>query len=101
MHGIVYVPESEAPSDPLEVEGQCSVVDAPAMADCDGVVCSTAIVGATVAGQRRAVIHRDAGAHASKYGGEHEREGEVVEHLPTRRVDRRGHLSGLVVEAVL
>lgn len=21
MHGIVYVPESEAPSDPLEVEG--------------------------------------------------------------------------------
>ncbi len=27
MHGIVYVPESEAPSDPLEVEGQSSVVD--------------------------------------------------------------------------
>lgn len=22
VHGIVYVPESEAPSDPLEVEGQ-------------------------------------------------------------------------------
>lgn len=76
-------------------------VDAPTMADCEGVMCSTATVGATVAGQGRAVIHRDAGAHPSEYGGEHEREGEVVEYLPTRRVDRRGHLSGLVVEAVL
>ena len=24
VHGIVYVPESEAPSDPLEKEGACS-----------------------------------------------------------------------------
>ena len=26
MHGIVYVPESEAPSDPLEVEGKYFVL---------------------------------------------------------------------------
>ncbi len=25
VHGIVYVPESEAPSDPLESEGLCGV----------------------------------------------------------------------------
>lgn len=24
VHGIVYVPEAEAPSDPLEAEGKCS-----------------------------------------------------------------------------
>ena len=40
MHGIVYVPESEAPSDPLEVEGVSSILT-PMFVNCqsrsDGV----------------------------------------------------------------
>lgn len=71
------------------------------VADCDGVVCSAATVGAAVAGQGRAVVYRDAGDHASEYGGEHEWEGQVVEHLSAGRADWGGRLSGLVAEAVL
>lgn len=29
VHGIVYVPESDAPQDPLEKEGKFGIIDAP------------------------------------------------------------------------
>ena len=47
VHGIVYVPESEAPSDPLEAEGKLSPNVRDDMADSP----SSATVRATWAGE--------------------------------------------------
>ena len=51
--------------------------------------------------QGRAIIHRDARAHAPEHGREHQRPRQVVEHIPARCADRGGGLSGVVAEAVL
>lgn len=37
VHGIVYVPESEAPSDPLEKEGTCHTVPSTLGIMCNGL----------------------------------------------------------------
>lgn len=51
--------------------------------------------------QGRARLHRRARAHPPQHRREHQRARQVVEHLPDGRRDRRGHLPGLVAQALL
>lgn len=51
--------------------------------------------------QGRARLHRRARAHPPQHRREHQRARQVVEHLPNGRRDRRGHLPGLVAQALL
>lgn len=124
VHGVVYVPESEAPSDPLEQEGSLALSSTTFYTDVAevgqggnhrmkkgfyGLLDGLLIAGAhsenplqpPFSGQRRAVVHRDQRTHAQEYGGEHECQSEVVEYLSIRSLDWGGHIPSLVVEEVL
>jgi len=124
VHGIVYVPESEAPGDPLDVESTfffslCFffILSFPFISPASIVRQSSADTrkltsvgfwenfsqtthGPPQPSQGRTVVHCRARAHAPQYGRVHQWAREVVEYLPAGRLDRGGRLPGVVAEAV-
>ncbi|KAJ8105447.1 hypothetical protein OPT61_g10171 [Boeremia exigua] len=58
-------------------------------------------VGARLAGQGRAGLHRCPREDTQEHGREHQRARQVVEHLPAPGAQRERRLPGLVVEEVL
>ncbi len=126
MHGVVYVPESEAPGDPLEVQGihfpslyppvflqtstttstiTLALLLSPSFAKNVPLTDETqrnspTTLRAPLPSQRRADLHRHPRAHAPEHGREHQCKGQVVEHLPDRGPGRGGRVPGLVVEEV-
>lgn len=123
VHGIVYVSESEMPSDPLEAEGECLSPPTPPCPACRHVglilpccllmaapappslvlcqICSPSPLRAPVAGQRRANVYCHARAHPPEHGREHQCPGQVVESVCHWRRHRRVHLPGLVATSLL
>jgi len=124
VHGIVYVPESDVPSDPLEQEGLLPLSTTTPYTDAaeagqegkrtrkmgvydldDGLL----ITGAhseiplqpPFSGQRRAVVHRGQRTHAQEHGRKHECQSEVVEYFSIGSFGWGGHIPSLVVEKVL
>jgi hypothetical protein len=98
VHGIVYVPEAEAPSDPLEAEGE----------SLRGIstqhllkFSSSSTFRALGASQGRAIIYRRSRKDTSKYRRKHKRASQVVEHLPNGSSGWGRHLPGVVVKEVL
>jgi len=107
VHGIVYVPESEAPQDPLEGEGKTSISPCRSEASQAGWMLiktrshSPPALRTPRPSQRRTSLHRRPRTHAQKHSRKHKRAGQVVVDIPVGCVDRRGSLSSLVVEAFL
>jgi emp24/gp25L/p24 family/GOLD len=108
VHGIVYVPESDAPSDPLEAEGSSQYKKIPSPTHAQNhksliyicTVTSPPTLRAPHPSQRRAILYYPPRANAQKHSREHKRESEMVEHLSARCTDRRGDLPGLVAKAI-
>jgi hypothetical protein len=98
VHGIVYVPESDTPSDPLEGEGKKSLGTEQGAAL---TAYSSTLIRGAVTSQGRAGVYRCPRAHPSKYCRKHEFESQVVVDIPAWCIDWRGHLSGLVAQAIL
>jgi hypothetical protein len=101
VHGVVYVPESEAPQDPLEKEGRCTEACLRTLQPVLTRRDSAPNVGARRAGQGRAELHRRPREDPPEYRREHKLEDQVVEHLPALGPDRTGLLPGVVAEEVL
>ena len=98
VHGIVYVPESDTPSDPLDAEGKShDYIDGIDWLTTD----SASAVRGPVTGQGRASLHCCPRAHSQKHGREHKLKSKVVVNIPTRCLDRRGHLPSLVAQEIL
>ena len=102
VHGIVYVPESEAPSDPLEKEG---TLPSPHYLSISAQLThdhfpSSPNVRTPYTSKRRARLHRGPRTHAPQYSRIDQRARQVVEHFPARRADRRGRVPGVVAEAL-
>jgi hypothetical protein len=97
VHGIVYVPESEAPQDPLEKEGELLHSGTRAYT----LTFHSPPNGRTgFAGQGRAGLHCCSRAHTQEHGREHQRTCQVVEHLPALGPLREWHLPGVVAQEV-
>lgn len=100
VHGIVYVSEQDAPSDPLEKEGAEIFAHT-----CNHLswrrVCSETSLGASVASQGWADIYCGEGEDTQKYSREHECKGKMVECFSVRCIGGNVYLSGVVVEEVL
>lgn len=99
MHGIVYVSEQDAPSDPLEKEGAekhnsrwASRLTARA---------SQIPFGAIISSQGRAGIHCGQGKDAQKYRRKYKCKSQMVERIPARRSGGNVYIPSVVVEEVL
>lgn len=83
VHGIVYVSESDGPTDPLEAEGMFAISNAWAgrlrghLAANDQN--SQETLRASRSSQRRAVLHRRARAHPPQHRREYQQPRQVVE----------------------
>jgi hypothetical protein len=99
VHGIVYVPEAEAPSDPLEAEGMRRTCR-QAMHTLITTTSPTTI-RASLPGQGRTVVHRCPRANSQKHGGEYQWQSKVVEHLPNGSSRWRRYLPSLVAQKIL
>jgi hypothetical protein len=99
VHGIVYVPEAEAPSDPLEAEGMSRVVHQTIHRLITAL--SPTTIGASLPGQGRTIVHRCSRADAQEHGGEHQWQSKVVEYLPNGSTCWRRYLPSLVAQEIL
>ena len=99
VHGIVYVSEQDAPSDPLEKEGAEKRNSRCAPKLTAGT--SEIPFGAIISSQGRAGIHCGQGKNAQKYRREYKCKSQMVERIPARRSGRNVYIPSVVVEEVL
>lgn len=99
VHGIVYVPEADIPSDPLEAEGELTRFYL--YMHKYWFTSSTPIDWTSISSQGWAVLYRPPRAHTSKYSRKHKRQSQVVEHISDVGPDRWRRLPGLVAKTLL
>lgn len=100
VHGIVYVSEQDAPSDPLEKEG-AEKANSRWASRLLTARTSEIPFGAIDSSQGRAGIHCGQGKDAQKYRRKYKCKSQMVERISARRSGGNVYIPSVVVEEVL